>query len=64
MGGTGRLRRILPVGAWISVSVLALLLAAAVLAPWISPHDPLAQDLTRKLEGPSADHLLGTDRFG
>ncbi|GLZ09233.1 dipeptide ABC transporter permease DppC [Actinomadura sp. NBRC 104412] len=65
--GPTRPRRALPAlppGAWLSLAVLALLLAAALLAQWIAPHDPLAQDLTRKLEGPSADHLLGTDRFG
>lgn len=54
----------MPLGARLSLAVLALLLAAAVLAPWIAPHDPLAQDLVHKLQGPSADHLLGTDRFG
>ena len=64
IGGVGRLRRAMPASAWLAVAILALLVSAAVLAPWIAPHDPLAQDLTRKLQGPSADHLLGTDRFG
>ncbi|HEX2724368.1 MAG TPA: ABC transporter permease [Beijerinckiaceae bacterium] len=43
------------------VAVIALL---AVLAPWISPYDPDAQDVLMKLEPPSAEHWFGTDAFG
>ena len=35
----------------------------AILAPWIAPHDPLAQDLPR-LAGPSAEAIMGTDVNG
>lgn len=45
-------------------TLLALLAAAAVLAPWLAPQDPLAQDLRATLEGPSTAHLLGTDALG
>src|SRR5919109_3367610 len=38
--------------------------AIALLAPWLSPYNPLAQDLDRRLQGPSRAHLLGTDDFG
>jgi peptide/nickel transport system permease protein len=38
--------------------------AMALLAPWVSPYDPLAQELGRRLQGPSRAHLLGTDDFG
>jgi peptide/nickel transport system permease protein len=38
--------------------------AIALLAPWVSPYDPLAQELDRRLQGPSRAHLLGTDDFG
>jgi peptide/nickel transport system permease protein len=38
--------------------------AIALLAPWLSPYDPLAQELDRRLQGPSQAHLLGTDDFG
>jgi len=38
--------------------------AVALLAPWLSPYDPLAQDLDRRLQPPSRVHLLGTDDFG
>ena len=37
---------------------------ASALAPLIAPWDPLASDLARALEGPSGEHLLGTDNIG
>jgi ABC-type dipeptide/oligopeptide/nickel transport system permease subunit len=36
----------------------------AVAAPWLSPHDPLAQDLSARLLPPAPGHALGTDDFG
>lgn len=44
--------------------ILAALVVAAVLAPWISPHDPLAVNLPEALLGPSLRHPLGTDPLG
>ncbi|WP_285028075.1 ABC transporter permease [Plantibacter sp. ME-Dv--P-122b] len=38
-------------------------LLVAVLAPWIRPFDPLAQDFDR-LQAPSAAHWFGTDQVG
>ena len=58
------LRLILPV---IWLGVLAL---AAALAPWIAPHDPLAQDLFAArlppfwVAGADPAYLLGTDSLG
>ena len=49
---------------WAGLGVLALLLLAAFLAPWVAPADPNAIDVARKLEGPSAGHWLGTDHLG
>lgn len=40
------------------------LVLAAVLAPWAAPADPLRQDLTHRLEAPSARHWMGTDDLG
>jgi len=37
---------------------------AAVLAPWVMPFDPAAQDAGRMLKPPSAAHWFGTDRLG
>ena len=46
-------------------AVALLLLAAAILAPVLAPHDPLAMPDPVGLRGaaPSAAHLLGTDAF-
>lgn len=46
------------------MAVVGLLLLAAALAPWLAPHDPLAQNLARALQPPGADHWFGTDEFG
>lgn len=37
---------------------------AAILAPVISPYDPIAQDLSVRLNAPSGAHWFGTDNFG
>jgi peptide/nickel transport system permease protein len=42
----------------------ALLLAAALLAPWIVPAGPAEQNLAGRLAGPSAAHWMGTDELG
>ncbi|TQM11336.1 ABC transporter permease [Pseudonocardia kunmingensis] len=47
-----------------ALGFLVLVVAAAVLAPVLMPTDPAAQDLINQLQGPSAQHLLGTDTFG
>lgn len=36
----------------------------AILAPVLAPYDPVAQDLTIRLQPPSAEHWFGTDNFG
>ena len=44
--------------------VVAVVIIAAVAAPWLSPLDPNRQDLRARLQPPSAGHPLGTDAFG
>lgn len=44
--------------------VLVVLIGMAALAPVLAPHDPLDQDLYRRLESPSSANLFGTDDFG
>lgn len=45
--------------------IVGVLVALALLAPVISPFDPIEQDLTRRLLPPgTAGHWLGTDDFG
>ena len=46
-------------------AVLVMLLAlAALLAPLLSPHDPAAIDLSRRLIGPCREHPMGTEQLG
>lgn len=49
---------------WVGIGLLLVIVLAAVFAPWISPHDPLAQNIAYRLEPPSAEFWLGTDSYG
>lgn len=44
--------------------VIVLLVGIATLAPLLTIHDPLAQDLGMALKAPSALYWFGTDEFG
>ena len=35
-----------------------------VFSPWLMPYDPLAQDVTNRLQSPNRQHLFGTDQLG
>ena len=48
------------IGAGLSLALFVL----AIIAPWISPYDPLKQNVYHRLIGPEASHLFGTDEFG
>ncbi|MEZ5763649.1 MAG: ABC transporter permease [Xanthobacteraceae bacterium] len=69
-GGIGRafaLARRLPL---LSITIIAVALLAAILAPWIAPYDPTAVDLLRRfappvwMDGGTSNHLLGSDDLG
>ena len=45
-------------------AVIAVLIAAAALAPVLAPYDPGAIDLDGELEGPNLAHPLGQDKLG
>ena len=55
---------------WLSASWLTVLAIAALAAPWLAPHDPLAQDLFAArlppfwVAGADPAFLLGTDSLG
>lgn len=49
---------------WFGLSVMVGLVVVVVFAPLLAPYDPAAQDIPRRFEGPSGDHLLGTDELG
>src|SRR3984893_17752114 len=40
------------------------ILAAAIFAPWLSPHDPLLLAPAQRLKPATAQFLLGTDGYG
>lgn len=52
------------------LTILGIVIVLALLAPWISPHDPYAQDVSQRLIPPvwhekgSWEHILGTDKLG
>lgn len=46
------------------VVVILLFVALALLAPVISPYDPLEQNISSSLAPPSPDHLFGADKLG
>ena len=47
-----------------SLAILLLVTVAVLFGEELAPYDPLAQDATAILDGPSAAHLLGTDYAG
>ena len=48
----------------VCLGLVASVVLAALLAPWIAPHDPNAVDLGAALAGPSAEHPFGVDAAG
>ncbi len=50
--------------ALVSAIYLLLLLTVAIFGQALLIHDPYEADLSRVLEGPSAEHWLGTDHLG
>ena len=51
-------------GAMIGLGFVAFFVLLAILAPWISPYDPLATSWTAVRKAPSAEFLFGTDEIG
>jgi peptide/nickel transport system permease protein len=54
---------------WIALAVLAFFAVAALLAPWIAPYDPNAQNLLGRMKAPGTvsrafHYLLGSDELG
>jgi peptide/nickel transport system permease protein len=53
-----------------ATGLLLLIVASAILAPWVAPTDPLAVDIRHRLAPPSwmaggtRDNVLGTDQVG
>lgn len=62
-GRLSALRRV-PVGALVSAAVVLFFVVAALAPRWLTGGDPFAIDLSAALQGPSAQHWLGTDQSG
>src|SRR5688572_7474693 len=58
-----RLRRTRP-SAVVGFAALGLVLALAVVGPWLVPHDPLKPDPSLVTAPPSGRHWFGTDQYG
>lgn len=54
--------RAMPLGARISLGVVVVMALAALFAPVLSPHDPLASGTP--VQPPSGEHFFGTDAIG
>lgn len=48
----------------IGAVLVLVFVVCALLAPVLSPYDPLAMDAIDALKAPSADHWMGTDEYG
>jgi len=51
-------------GAMAGLALVAFFVAIALLAPWISPYDPLATSWSAVRKAPSMAHWFGTDDIG
>ncbi len=54
----------LGVAPWLAVLCLVIVVAVAILAPLIAPHDPTLLAPARRLRPPSGEFPLGTDVYG
>lgn len=45
-------------------ALAAVLLIGSIFSDYLTPYDPYLQDLMNTKAAPSAEHLLGTDRYG
>lgn len=60
---TTLLRR-LPATGWVGLVLVTLTLLTALVSLVWTPYDPTYADAAARLQGPGAEHLLGTDRYG
>ena len=49
---------------WVGLIILLVMAVIAILAPWISPYNPVEQHILERLTPTSSKYLLGTDQFG
>ena len=67
-GNARRARRIPRLRGSLAVAIpggfLLIVALLTIFAPQIAPYDPNALDMKSTLQGPSAEHWLGTDQLG
>ncbi|WP_111720244.1 ABC transporter permease [Homoserinimonas sp. OAct 916] len=56
-------KRLGPIGVG-AAFIFAIVVVGALLAPLIAPYDPTIGSVTQRFQGPSLDHLFGTDQAG
>jgi len=63
----GMIRRLASTGTWsfrLGVAALAVIVLAAIFAPFVTPYDPIALDVSNALQPPNLAHPFGTDHLG
>lgn len=50
--------------AMFGMTIVIILILCALFAPLIAPYDPLEINIIDRMQGPSFNHILGTDNFG
>lgn len=50
--------------ALVGAVLVVVVVVSALLAPWLTPYDPIALDVINRLQPPSAAHWMGTDQLG
>src|SRR5678815_2279876 len=48
----------------LGIGIVGLVVFAAVFGPWLTPYDPVSQNLPLRLAAPSWSHPLGLDELG
>ena len=48
----------------VGMVILTAFLLSAIFAPWLAPYDPVKQELVKRRQPPSREHLLGLDEVG
>lgn len=49
---------------WFFLTLVILLILVALFSEQLAPYDPYEQNLKEALQAPSAQHIMGTDRYG
>lgn len=57
-------RRGMGLAEWVSLGLLVLYLVLALFPNQIAPYDPIEQNISNRLQYPSAEHWFGTDELG